>query len=234
MINKKKIVQFVFIAVLFAGCTQHQQQKNNINTTDTIRKTRLDEIAGNLPTEKTVSTDSVVNLYEGLDSATINAAWADYGKVGPYHNLIDTLAGTWQEEMKFYMDGVDTPQTVKMTAVITPVLNGLYQQTLHRGKVNGLPYEGRALLGFNKAKNKFEYTWIDNFSSGMMFLTGDLDSVTNTINLTGTMADPVTGKDIGIRQTIEMIANKNLYIKLYDTRNKLERLSMEIIMQKNK
>ena len=233
MINKKRIIQFVFFSAILAGCTQHQQNKNQETVSDTIRKTRMDEVAEKLPNEPGLK-DSVVELYAGLDSATIAAAWEDYAKAGPYHKMIDTIAGTWQEEMKFYMDGVDTPQTVKMTAVIAPVLNGLYQQTLHRGKVMGLPYEGRALLGFNKAKNKFEYTWIDNFSSGMMYLTGDLDSVTNLINLTGTMADPVTGKEIGIRQTIEMIDNKNQHIKLYDTRNKLERLSMEIIMQKNK
>ena len=232
MINKKRTVSFVFLALLFAGCQQHQQKKNQISLTDTTTKTRMDEVAEKLPQE--TQKDSIKNLYEGLDSATIASAWEDYGKTGPNHKLIDTLAGTWQEEIKFYMDGVDTPQTVKMTAVIAPVLNGLYQQTLHRGKIDGLPYEGRAILGFNKANKKFEYTWIDNFSSGMMYLSGDLDSVTNLINLTGKMADPVTGKEIGIRQTIEMPGNKKQHIKLYDTRNKLERLSMEIIMEKNK
>ena len=232
MINKKKIVQFVFLAVLFAGCTQHQQNKNNLNTTDTVRKTRMDEVAEKLPSD--LKKDSLVNLYEGIDSATIAKAWMDYGKAGPNHKMLDTLAGAWQEEMKFYMDGVDTPRTIIMNAAVSPIFNGLYQQTLHRGKIDGLPYEGRAILGFNKANKKFEYTWIDNFSSGMMYLSGDLDSVTNLINLTGKMADPVTGKEIGIRQTIEMPGNKKQHIKLYDTRNKLERLSMEIIMEKNK
>ena len=121
-----------------------------------------------------------------------------------------------------------------MNAAVSPIFNGLYQQTLHRGKIGDLPYEGRAILGFNKAKNQLEYSWLDNMSSGMMYLTGEMDSVNNVLNLAGTMADPVTGKEIGIRQTIEIINSKKQHIKLYDTRNKLERLSMEIIMQKNK
>ena len=232
MINKKKIIQFVFLAALFAGCTHHQQKKNSDNISDTIRKTRMDEVAEKLPSE--IKKDSLVNLYEGIDSFTIAKAWKDYGQAGPNHKMLDTLAGSWEEEIKFYKDAVDTPTTIKMNAAVAPIFNGLYQQTLHRGKIDGLPYEARAIIGFNKAKNQFEYSWLDNFSSGMMYLTGDLDSVTNTINLAGTMADPVTGKEIGIRQTIELVNNKKQHIKLYDTRNKMERLSMEIIMQKNK
>ena len=233
MIHKKRIIQFVLIATIFTGCNQHNENKNSdLVLTDSTTKTRMDEVAEKLPLD--INKDSVVNLYAGIDSATIAAAWLDYGKPGANHHLIDTLAGTWQEEVKFYSDAVDTAQIINMTAVISPVLNGLYQQTLHRGKVMGLPYEARAVLGFNKAKNKFEYTWIDNFSSGMMYLSGEMDSVTHLINLTGTMADPVTGKEIGVRQTIEMTADKKQHIRLYDTRNKQERLSMEIIMKKNK
>lgn len=234
MINKKRIAQLVLIATIFAGCNQHSENKNSdLVLTDSATKTRMDEVAEGLPNVRTLK-DSVVNLYDGIDSATIARAWEDYGKAGPQHKMIDTLSGTWQEEIKFYPEGVDTPRIVKMTASITPVFNGLYQQTLHRGKIDGLPFEGRGILGFNKAKNKFEYTWLDNWSSGMMYLTGDKDSVRNLINLTGTMADPVTGKEIGVRQTIEILSNKEQHIKLYDTKNTLERMSMEIIMRKNK
>ena len=232
MINIKKIGSLVILTAVFIGCSQHQQEKNkDLVLIDSTTKTRMDEVAEGLPSVKTAE-DSLVNLYAGIDSGSIAKAWENYSKAGAYHKMLDTLAGTWQEEMKFYMEGSDTAQTVKMTAAITPVLNGLYQQTLHRGKIMNMPYEGRTVLGFNKASNLFEYTWLDNFSSGMMFLTGTMDSVNNMINLSGTMADPVTGKNIAVRQTIEMLNNKEQHIKFYDRKNAIERLSMEIIMHK--
>ncbi len=232
MINIKKIGSFVFLVALFVGCNQHQQNKNSdLVLTDSTTKTRMDEVAEGLPSVNTLK-DSFINLYDGIDTATINKAWANYSKAGANHKMLDSLTGSWEEELKFYMDGSDTAQTVKMAASISPVLNGLYQQTLHRGKIMDMPYEGRAVLGFNKASNKFEYTWLDNFSSGMMFLTGAMDSLGNKINLSGSMADPVTGKEIGIRQTIEILNNKQQHIKIYDTKNNIERLTMEIIMHK--
>lgn len=232
MISIKKIGSLVFLVAIFIGCNPHQQDKNkDLVLTDSTTKTRMDEIAEGLPTEKSLK-DSFINLYEGIDTATINKAWLNYSSSGTNHKMLDSLSGTWQTEFKFYQDGVDTAQTIKMSATISPVLNGLYQQTLHRGKIMDMPYEGRAVLGFNKASKQFEYTWLDNFSSGMLFLTGKMDSLSKQIVLTGSLADPVTGKDIGIRQTIEIINNKEQRIKLYDTKNNIERLSMEIILQK--
>ena len=69
--------------------------------------------------------------------------------------------------------------------------------------------------GFDNAKKKFQTTWMDSFSSGFTYMTGDYDSTSKTLNLKGTQSNPSTGKDMGIREVMKIIDNDTYTLTMY-------------------
>ena len=49
-------------------------------------------------------------------------------------------------------------------------------------------------IGMGQYVEGFVNTWIDNFGTGMMYMTGSWDEKSKVISLTGTMTDPISGK----------------------------------------
>jgi len=94
-------------------------------------------------------------------------------------------------------------------------LNGLYQMGQFRGNMMGRPFEGRSTMGYDNAKKIFVNTWIDNLGSGIIYMTGTFDEKTKTLNLKGQQTDPVTGKDMDIREEMTMIDNDSYTMIMY-------------------
>jgi hypothetical protein len=133
---------------------------------------------------------------------------------GPIHKWLAGFTGTWEADVISYMDPTK-PDTSKLTQTYAMILNGLYQEAKLTGTMMGMPFEGRSINAFDNAKKKFQTTWIDNFSSGFTYMSGDYDSTSKTLNLKGTQPNPSTGKDMGIRQIMKMIDNDTYTLTMY-------------------
>lgn len=133
---------------------------------------------------------------------------------GPMHKWLASFTGTWEADVISYMDPTK-PDTSKLTQTYSMILNGLYQEAKLTGTMMGMPFEGRSLNGFDNAKNKFQTTWMDSFSSGFTYMTGDYDSTSKTLNLKGTQSNPSTGKDMGIREVMKIIDHNTYTLVMY-------------------
>jgi|SRR5688572_3106007 len=133
---------------------------------------------------------------------------------GPMHKWLASFTGTWEADVISYMDPTK-PDTSKLTQTYSMILNGLYQEARLTGNMMGMPFEGRSINGYDNAKKKFQTTWIDNFSSGFTYMSGDYDSTSKTMNLKGTQSNPSTGKDIGIREVMKIIDSDTYSLIMY-------------------
>ena len=133
---------------------------------------------------------------------------------GAMHQWLASFTGTWQADVISYMDPAK-PDTSKLTQTYSMILNGLYQEAKLTGTMMGMPFEGRSLNGFDNAKKKFQSTWMDSFSSGFTYMTGDYDSSSKTLNLKGTQSNPSTGKDMGIREVMKIIDENTYSLIMY-------------------
>ncbi len=155
-------------------------------------------------------------------------AWMSYMTPGEVHKMLARYDGEWNEEVSMWMAPGAPPTMSKAVAKNEMIMGGRYQLSRAKGEMMGMPFEGMSTLGFDNAKKLFTSTWIDNFGTGTMALTGTWEAATKTINLSGKMVDPMTGNDQTVRQTFRFIDLNNQVIEMFVVVNGAEFKTMSI------
>jgi hypothetical protein len=108
------------------------------------------------------------------------------------------------------------------------VLGGRYQESVFKGNFMNMPMEGKGTLAYDNAKKSFQSTWIDNIGTGIMVLDGTWDDAAKAINFKGSMVDPISGKDMKIREVYKIIDDTNHLMEMYVDDGTNEFKTMEI------
>ncbi|HLK29298.1 MAG TPA: DUF1579 domain-containing protein [Puia sp.] len=161
-------------------------------------------------------------------------AMQDYMTPGDVHKMIAKYDGTWNSSVSVWMQPGAAPMTSKSVAVYTMILGGRYQQAKMTGDYGGMPFEGFSLLGYDNAKKIFTSTWIDNFGSGTMTLEGTWDAASKTITFKGKMYDPMSSKDVNIKETIQYVDDNTMKNQMFLVSAAGETKTMEIISTRAK
>ncbi|HEY9340863.1 MAG TPA: DUF1579 domain-containing protein [Hanamia sp.] len=171
-----------------------------------------------------------ISAFGGLhaqDEAAMKA-WQAYMTPGDVHKMIAESDGSWNEEVTTWMTPDAAPTKSTATVENKMILGGRYQQSTHTGNFNGMPFEGFSILGYDNAKKVFLSSWIDNMGTGIMQMQGTWDPATKTIQFNGVSVDPITGKDVPVRQTFTLVDNNNQKMEMYMTQDGKEMKTMEI------
>jgi hypothetical protein len=67
-----------------------------------------------------------------------------------------------------------------------------------------------------------------------MYLEGTYDEGTKTYTFTGTSVDPMSGKDVPIRETFQWVDNDHQHMEMFMSQNGEEIKSMEIDFTRKK
>ena len=164
-----------------------------------------------------------------LDSATMQKNWQEYMTPGEMHKWMASTDGKWDAEMSFW-SGPDQSAGPPSKASFENkmIMGGRYQESVYKGKMMGMDFEGHGTMAYDNAKKKFISTWIDNTGTGLMYMEGTYDEGTKTANLSGKMIDPSTGKDCEMREEIKSPDAKTEILTMYCTKDGKEFKSMEI------
>ncbi|MEI9934820.1 MAG: DUF1579 domain-containing protein [Ferruginibacter sp.] len=161
-------------------------------------------------------------------------AWQDYMTPGDVHKMIAKYDGTWNEDVTFWMQPGAPATNSKATCVNTMILGGRYQQSTISGNMMGMSFEGFSLLGYDNTKKVFTSTWLDNMGTGTLTLEGTWDDATKTIVFKGIEFDPMSSKDINVKETIQLIDDNTQKIEMFMESPTGEFKSMEIISTRSK
>lgn len=157
---------------------------------------------------------SVTKVKAQADDASMKA-WQTYMTPGDMQKMLAKSDGNWNADITMWMDPAGAPTKTKGTCVNRMILGGRYQESVNKSSFNGMPFEGRALLGYDNAKKVFVYNWIDNMGTGMMFMEGKWNDATKTIEFSGTMVDPSSGTDMKVRETFQQIDNDHQKMEMF-------------------
>jgi len=160
--------------------------------------------------------------------------WMDYMAPGDVHKMLAKDDGEWNEEITMWMSPGAQPSKSTATAVNKMILGGRYQQSVHKGNFDGMPFEGIGVVGYDNAKKKIVTSWVDNMGTGMMLMEGTWDPATKTIHLKGRTVDPLTGKEKNLRQTVKFIDDNTQEMEMFDTQGGKEFKSMHIKLTRKK
>ena len=138
----------------------------------------------------------------GMDPA-VAAKMMAYGTPGPEHKMLASHAGKWHGKGQFWMDPAGAPTTSDIDSEYTASMNGLFLTNTTKSDMMGMPFEGHGVDGYDNVTKKFVSTWVDNTSSGIMYLEGTYDAATKTTTLTGNVTDAVAGKPMPVKMIIK-------------------------------
>jgi hypothetical protein len=155
------------------------------------------------------------SVFSQANKDSMMKAWAAYMTPSDVHKMIASSDGVWNTSMTMWMDPNGKPVTSTGTCTNKMVMGGRYQESTFAGNFMGMPMEGKGTLAYDNAKKVFQSTWIDNMGTGIMFTTGTWDDPTKTINFSGMMTDPMTGKDVKMRETFKIVDDKNQLMTMY-------------------
>lgn len=128
-------------------------------------------------------------------AAAHEAAMAEmmkYAAPGKAHAALKPMEGKFKAVVKsWYVPG--EPQTSEGTMDNQLILGGRYLEGRFTGTMNGQPFEGVSLTGFDNKTQKLWSIWIDNSSTSGMTMSGTMSDDGKVMTSTG-MADGPDGK----------------------------------------
>jgi len=158
--------------------------------------------------------------------------WMDYSTPGDMQALLAKSEGNWDIQISMWMAPGQEPMKATATSDVKMVLGGRYEQIDNKGSFNGMPYEGMGMIGYDNAKKLFQSSWIDNMGTGVTPMEGNYDAATKTLTLSGKMYEPMSGKDIDMRQTITFVDDTHETIDMYHDENGSSFKVMEMMLTK--
>ncbi|HEY8972501.1 MAG TPA: DUF1579 domain-containing protein [Puia sp.] len=151
-----------------------------------------------------------------------------YSTPGEIHKMMAKSVGSWTADISMWMQPGASPMKSTGEMKNEMILGGRYLKGTNTGNFMGQPFEGISTTAYDNAKKMFINTWIDNMGTGIMTLTGTWDAANNSINLSGTMVDPASGKDIPVREVLKMVDDNHQTLEMYAAMGGQEFKTMEI------
>jgi Protein of unknown function (DUF1579) len=134
---------------------------------------------------------------------------------GPPHKLLARLAGDWTFTSKAWMAPSQPPMESSGTMHGETILDGRYVQTVWKGNMMGMAFEGHGTDGYDNVAQKYVSSWLDNMGTGIMYSTGTCDADGQKCEAKGSMMDPMTGKDSYMRSVTSWTGNDSFVMQMY-------------------
>ena len=214
----KKITLLALLTVM-ASCKDVEDKLKEAAITAKTNTTMVEEEAGKTP----------------LDSAAVEKAMQEYMTPGEMHKTLAMDNGVWEEDITMWTAPDAKPLKSKATATSRKILGGRYQEMTHKGLFMGMPFEGIGTLGYDNAAKKMVSSWVDNMGTGIMYMTGDYNGLSKTVEFKGEVTDPITKKVKPSRELFTMVDDNTRKMEMFDVMpDGKEFKSMEITMIRKK
>lgn len=127
------------------------------------------------------------------------------GQPGPEHAKLMAQAGVWEAKVQMFgPDGSPQGPLQNGTMTMEPMMDGRFLAMKYEGSMDmGMgpqTFKGMAISGYDNTKKKYWNIWIDSMSTGLMMTEGEWQG--DKLTMTGTMTNPMDGKDCKIREVI--------------------------------
>lgn len=121
-----------------------------------------------------IVTGIIVALSAGAAFGVVAAKAPQASPAAAEHKLLEKWAGNWDAT-------VEGGSTAKSTSKL--VAGGLWLVTDYEGSMDGTPFSGHEVKGYDPAKKKFVINWVDSVTTCFDLGEGDFDAKTNTLDV---------------------------------------------------
>lgn len=160
------------------------------------------------------------------DQAEAMKKWQEYMTPGPVHQAFAKMSGNWKAAITQFMG--DQEMKAEGSATFEMILGGRYMKSTFKGTMMGMPFEGNGIDAFDNATKEYVSIWIDTFGTGVMHMKGKMDEKTKEIIFTGSMVDPMSGKELSMKNVMKNIDNDHQQMVMYTVVGGQEIKNMQI------
>ncbi|HEX5270142.1 MAG TPA: DUF1579 domain-containing protein [Gemmataceae bacterium] len=134
---------------------------------------------------------------------------------GEPHRALASLAGSWEQTIKMWMDPSKPPTESKSTSESKMIMEGRYLEDKITGEFGGMKFLGQSVTGYDNLKKKYTFTWIDNFGTGISTASGTYDPDKKTYTYLGEETDPLSGKTMKTKMVTHVTDKDHYEMDMY-------------------
>ena len=98
------------------------------------------------------------------------------------HQKLEGHCGVWNVDCTFYMDPTQPPMKVQAKETVD-MFGGFWTVSLFEADMFGMPFQGRATLGFDPSSGEYVSTWFDTMSPQLFNFRGKFEG--DTLSMRG-------------------------------------------------
>jgi len=151
-----------------------------------------------------------------------------YAMPGPMHDLLKPMAGNWKTTAKSWMKPGAEPTVSEGTCESSFILGNRYLQSTYKGDMEGMPFEGFGLMGYDNMKKEFVSVWADNMGTGLAMSDGAADASGKTLTMKSMMNDPQSGKMVPYTMTTKIMDENTYTMSMSTKKGGKDQMQMEI------
>jgi len=140
------------------------------------------------------------------DTAAMMAMYEEAAKLGPQHEAMKPLLGSWKTANKMWMDPSAPPMVSQGTMERKVILGGRFMHEEYSGTMMDKPFNGIGHMGYDNMEKKYVATWIDSMGTGIMTMSGQADASGKVFTMTSDRPDPFSGMKM---KTVVKIVNND-------------------------
>ncbi|MGE0431473.1 MAG: DUF1579 domain-containing protein [Planctomycetota bacterium] len=179
----------------------------------------LTAVAGNLQSQDPQPSDEEKKMQEAMER------WMATMNPGDQHAALEPMVGEFTATTKMWMDPSAEPMVSTGSCKNTWILGKRFVQSSFKGTMtmpgeNGqmheMPFEGIATTGYDRYRNIYVSTWIDNMSTSMWISRGTTPDG-KVFNFYGEMDEPmmnITGRMV--KETIRIVDKDTHVMEMFD------------------
>jgi len=135
---------------------------------------------------------------------------------GGSHHLLGRLVGDWEGTTRTWFVPGTLADESPASGRIRAVLGGRFVTHEYRSSLQGTPFEGLALHGFDVNQRTWETAWVDGFHMGTGILFSIGGPAERGFSVLGSYRDPSGGPPWGWRTRVELVDDDHLVITAFN------------------
>lgn len=163
-----------------------------------------------------------------LSPEEMMAQWQEMNAPGEHQDHLKKLVGKFTTVNTMWMEPGAEPAVSRGTATNRMILDGRYLEGEYEGEIEGQPFTGRSLTGYDNMAQKYTNVWIDSMSTGVAISEGHCAKNGTVFTYTGEMQTG-PGATQPYREVTTILDANSYKFEWFDVRDGKEMKSMEIL-----
>jgi hypothetical protein len=133
------------------------------------------------------------------------------------HQQLQGLVGNWKGNTKTWFEKDILADESPSVGAVTSILGARFISFDYNGSLEGKPFEGKMIIGFDIPYQRFTVSWIDSFHMGTQIMLSSGEATANGFSVFGEYGSPEYGEQLwGWRTVLAINSADEIVLTAYN------------------